>query len=295
MIRATLAAFLFAALALAACDPGTDAAHSGPPVARDDPEHPRVVALAPHLAELVFAVGAGETLVGTSSYTDFPGYPGDLPVIGDAFALDQERLALLEPDLLLAWGGGTPEHVIGELRQRGYPVAVIATRSLADVPAALSEIGRLTGRNAGGERAAARFREGMRLLAARYEAAEPIRVFYQIDSRPLYTVNGDHYVSELIEICGGENVFAELGELAPLVDLEAVLARDPEVLLASSDSVDPFRVWERWPELAARRYDNRYLLPADEIGRATPRLLKAGETLCALLEEARARRASARR
>lgn len=250
------------------------------------------MALAPHLAELVFAVGAGDALVGTSSYTDFPGYPGGLPVIGDAFALDQERLSLLEPELLLAWGGGTPEHVIDELRQRGYDVAVIETRSLADVAAALAEIGRLTGRSAEGERAAARFREGIELLAARHAAAEPIRVFYQIDNRPLYTVNGDHYVSELIETCGGENVFAELNELAPLVDVEAVLARDPEVLLASSDSVEPFGVWERWPELAARRYGNLFVMPADEIGRATPRLLAAGETLCAFLDQARTRRSA---
>lgn len=259
----------------------------------DPAQASRIVALAPHLAELVYAVGAQHALVGTSLYTEFPGYAGDLPVVGDAFAIDQERLALLEPDLLLAWASGTPAHAVDELRQQGYRVVVIRTRSLEDVPRALERIGSLTGRAAEAAEAAGTFRAGVRELAAKHAGAAAISVFYQVSSRPLYTVNGEHYVSDLIEICGGRNIFAELGELAPLVDAEAVLARDPEVLLASSDSSEAFALWDRWPELAANRYRNRFRMPADEIGRATPRLLRAGRFLCDVLERARRNRETA--
>lgn len=254
----------------------------------------RIVTLAPHLAELVHAVGAGETLVGVSSWTDFPPEAQALPVVGDAFAVDQERLALLEPDLLLAWESGTAASIVDRLAARGFRIETLRTRSLDDVARALERVGQLTGHEDGGKRAAASFRDGLAQLARRYGDSTPIRVFYQISSSPLYTVNGAHFVSELIGVCGGRNIFAELDELAPLVDVEAVLVRDPEVMLASADGgPDAFEVWQRWPKLAANRYGNHFLLPASEIGRATPRLLQAGETLCEMLGRARINRAGA--
>lgn len=252
----------------------------------------RIVTLAPHLAELVHAVGAGGMLVGVSSWTDFPPEAAALPVVGDAFAVDQEQLALLEPDLLLAWESGTAASIVDRLAARGFRIETVKTRSLDDVAQALERIGQLTGREDEGRRAAADFRDGVAALAQQYDDAAPIRVFYQISRSPLYTVNGAHFVSELIGVCGGRNIFADLDELAPLVDVEAVLVRDPEVMLASGDSgPDAFEVWRRWPALAANRYDNHFLLPASQIGRATPRLLEAGKTLCATLDRARGNRA----
>jgi len=252
----------------------------------------RIVTLAPHLAELVHAVGAGRMLVGVSSWTDFPPEAAALPVVGDAFAVDQEQLSLLEPDLLLAWESGTAASIVDRLAARGFRIETVRTRSLDDVARALEHIGRLTGHEDGGRRAAQDFRDGVARLARQHGDAAAIRVFYQISRSPLYTVNGAHFVSELIGVCGGRNIFADLDELAPLVDVEAVLVRDPEVMLASADSgPDAFDVWQRWPELSANRYGNHFLLPASEIGRATPRLLEAGKTLCETLDRARANRA----
>jgi iron complex transport system substrate-binding protein len=251
----------------------------------------RVVTLAPHLAELVFAAGAGHMLVGVSAHSDYPKEVAALPLIGDAFIVDQEQLALLKPDMLLAWKSGTPQHVVGELRNQDYRVEVIETRSLQDIAAALETIGRLTGNTAEAESAAAQYRQGLHALRERFSSTEPIRVFYQIQKRPLYTISGDHYVSELIGICGGQNIFSDLVSLAPLVAVEAVIERDPEVMLVSSDAeADALGEWDRWPELAANRYGNRYVMPADEIGRPTPRLLIAGEALCNALQQGRANR-----
>ena len=248
----------------------------------------RIVALSPHLAELVFAVGAGDRLIGVSAYTDFPEAAAKLPVVGDAFMLDLERLTVLNPDLLLTWQSGTPAHVIDELKSHGYRVEVIRTKSLKDIPVALRRIGKLTGQSAPANTAAEDFVARLNLLEDLALDAAPIRVFYQVSKRPLYTINGEHYVSQLIEICGGKNIFADLGKLAPLIGVEAVLERDPEVMLAAEDAgPDAFSEWERWPDIAANRYGNHFMMPAAEIGRATPRLLEAGAAICNALEKGR--------
>jgi iron complex transport system substrate-binding protein len=256
----------------------------------NNPGH-RIIALSPHLAELVFAVGAGDRLIGVSAYTDFPEAATKLPVIGDAFMLDLERLTVLHPDLLLAWQGGTPAHVIDELQARGYRVEVIRTLGLQDIPVALRRIGDLAGHSSTGNTEAGRFEAGLDALANLASDAAPIRVFYQVSIRPLYTINGEHYISQLIEVCGGRNIFGDLGKLAPLIGVEAVLERDPEVLLAGEDAgPDAFNEWERWPTMAANRYENQFMMPAAEISRATPRLLDAGAAICSALEESRQRR-----
>ena len=186
-----------------------------------------------------------------------------------------------------------PAHVVEELRRSGYRVEVIRTRGLADVAAALQRIGTLTGHADSAEAAAGAYLEGLDALRRRHAGDDAISVFFQVSARPLFTVNGEHFISQLIELCGGRNIFADVGELAPTVDVEAVVERDPEVMLATDAAdADAFAVWERWPELAANRYRNHFLVPADEIGRATPRLLAAGEAVCAALAAARGRRAA---
>jgi iron complex transport system substrate-binding protein len=284
--RALLAIVSAVLPALFACgDPDT-----GQPVAQPV-SGPRIVTLAPNLAELVFAAGAGDTLVGVSAYSDYPPAVESLPLVGDAFTIDQERLALLHPDLLLAWESGTPAHVVDELRQAGYTVEVIRTRSLADVADAVARIGQLAGTPVVARDAAAEFSAGLQALGDTYAGTDPIRVFYQVSDRPLFTVGREHYVSELIELCGGRNVFADIGELAPAIDVEAVVDRDPEVMLASDDAGgDAFAEWDRWPSVAANRYGNRFLLPADELSRPTTRVLVAGQAVCEALQSARQRR-----
>ena len=287
--RCRACAWIIACLLLAACSTETPSAQS--------PGYPeRIVSLSPHLAELVFAIGAGDLLIGVSAYTDYPDAAARLPVVGDAFNLDLEQLALLEPDLLLAWDTGTPAHVIDELGTRGYRVEVITTTGVADVPLAMNRIGALTGRPSPAGDAAAAFRSSLAEIADRYSDASAISVFYQVDVRPLYTINGQHFLSDLIELCGGRNIFGDLDGLAPLISVEAVLERDPEVILASTDAgPSAFDEWDRWQALAANRYGNRFLMPANDIGRPTPRLLNGAEALCQALADGRQNRDDARR
>ena len=283
MTRA-LALLILGAL-LCAC---TDASRSGPAASSNT----RIVTLAPNLTELVYAVGAGDTLVGVSAWSDYPQAARGLPMVGDAFTVDLELLALLDPDLLLVWESGTPAHTIEELRNRGFSVAVVRTRGLADIADAMRQIGTLTGRAQAAAVAADQFLANLDSLRAAHKDAEPIDVFFQVSARPLYTINNEHYVSELIALCGGNNVFSDLTELAPAVTVEAVVERNPEVMLASTDAgEDGFVEWQRWPQIAANLYGNLFLLPADELARATPRLIAAGGAMCLALQQARFNRA----
>lgn len=284
-MRACRAALILCTLyALGACSEAPLPEHKGG-------TYQRVVTLAPNLTELVFAAGAGSSLVGVSAYSDYPPAALELPIIGDAFMIDQEQLAILKPDLLLVWQSGTPAHVIDELRRLGFNVEVIRTSSLADVASAIRRIGILTGHSDDAEAAVRGYERGLESIGGNRDQLTDIRVFYQVSQRPLFTVNGDHYVSELIALCGGSNVFAELDELAPTIDVESVVERDPEVLLASTDAGEnAFAEWQRWPHMAANATGNLFLMPADAIGRATPRLLQAGEAVCRALSEARRRR-----
>ena len=254
----------------------------------------RIVSLAPNLTELVYTVGAGEQLVGVSAWSDYPREVLELPVMGDAFTVDQEQLALAKPDLLLVWESGTPAHVVDELRSIGYRVVPIRTRSLDDVAEALLTLGELTGHPSTAAAAAREYRRQLQLLRDEYSDLAPIRVFYQVAARPLYTVNNEHYISELISVCGGDNVFGDIGKLAPTVDVEAVVDRNPEVMLASTDAGDnAFDVWQRWETIAANRFGNQFLLPADEIGRATTRVVIAGKAMCLALQKGRINRDTA--
>lgn len=250
--------------------------------------HERIVTLAPNLTELVFAVGAGDALVGVSDWSDYPPAALDLPVVGDAFSVDLEQLRMLDPDLLLVWESGTPQHAVDELRKAGYNVETIRTRGLDDVSTALLRIGELTGRSNEARVAAADFQEALSDLREAQQGQSPINVFYQVSARPLYTVNREHYVSELIAICGGINVFSDLDDLAPGISVEAVVDRNPEVMLASTDAGgDAFDEWKRWPAVYANLYGNLFLIPADQIARATPRLVLAGGAMCLALQQAR--------
>lgn len=254
---------------------------------------PRIVTLSPHLAELVYAAGGGAHLVGVSAYSNFPDAVRRLPQVGDAFSIDHEQLTLLAPDIVLAWESGTPRHTVDELRDLGFRIEVLRTRNLADVADALRTIGALTSSNETAAEAADQFVAELSALRQANEGAEPIRVFYQVSAQPLYTVSGAHYVSELVELCGGENIFAELNELAPAVSAEAVLVRDPELLLAgrAAETASPFAQWQRWPDMAANRYANRFYVDADALGRAGPRLAEAGAAICQSLEAGRLNRA----
>jgi iron complex transport system substrate-binding protein len=258
-------------------------------------ERARIVALSPHLAELVFDAGAGAALVGAVDYTDYPPAARQVARVGDAFRIDRERVARLQPTLILAWGGGTPRQVVQRLRDDGYRVEVIESGSLEAVAAALRRIGELAGSSEIAQTRAATYLRELQDLRARYQDRRPLRVFFQIADRPLYTVTEAQTIGQLIELCGGVNIFRELPGLAPAVSVEAVVAADPEVILATSDSgSEPLSGWHRFPGISAVRDGSLYTVDSDLVSRATLRLVDGAREVCTRLERARQTQRSGR-
>ena len=252
----------------------------------------RIVALSPHLAELAFAAGAGRRLVGVARHSDFPPAVRNLPQTGDAALVDFERIALLRPDLVLAWRSGNPAGDVARVEQLGFPVFVTEPARLSDIPRLLRAIGELAGTRPAAEKAAAGFEREIAVLHARHAQASRVRVFYQIWHRPLLTVNGAHVISDVIALCGGENVFADLGQLTPTVSLESVIAARPEVILGggSAGGEKEFSGWWRASAVPALRELPAFYIDPDLIQRQTPRIVEGARAVCSALEDVRRNR-----
>jgi iron complex transport system substrate-binding protein len=257
------------------------------------PRQPRVISLAPNLTEIAYAAGAGSLLVGTVEFSDYPVAAQAVPSVGDAWRVDPERVLELRPDMVLVWPTGTPETTISRLRSLGLNIVEVPTQSLADVPRALRQVGRLAGTPAVAERAARNFETRVAQQRAAYAQRPRLSVFIQIDDEPIYTVNGRHVISEIVALCGGRNVFADLPQLAPPISAEAVLAADPQVILSTDDTIaNPLELWQQWPRMKAVRSGNVFKLSSDLVTRASPRLAEGVEVTCSALERARSRLAS---
>jgi len=252
----------------------------------------RIVSLAPHITELLFAAGAGDRVVGTAEYSNYPPQARALPKVG-GHALDLEAIVALKPDLVLGWQSGNPAAAVARLRALGLTVHLSETHRIEEIAGELERIGLLAGTGPVANAAARAFRERYATLTARYSRRPPVAVFYQIWKQPLMTVNGQQIISDAIRLCGGRNVFAQLAILAPTVTEEAVIAVNPEVIVASGmgearpEWLDD---WRRWTTLEAVARDNLYFVPPDLLQRHTPRILDGAEKLCMHLEAARAKR-----
>jgi iron complex transport system substrate-binding protein len=252
----------------------------------------RIVSLAPHVTELLFAAGAGDKVVAAVEFSNYPDAARRLPRIGSSAAFDLERIAALRPDLAIAWGSGNPPGQLAQLRRLGIPVFVSEPRRLEDIPASLRQIGRLAGASSSAEQAAQAFERRQAELAAAQAGKRPVTVFYEIWNQPLMTIGGGHLISAVMSLCGGRNVFASLGQPAAAVEREAVLAANPEAIVASGmDAARPewLDEWRRWPQLQAVKQGNLFFVPPDLLQRHTPRILDGATQLCAALDTARAR------
>ncbi|MBA3032078.1 MAG: cobalamin-binding protein [Gammaproteobacteria bacterium] len=253
----------------------------------------RIVSLAPHVTETLFAAGAGAQIVGTVDFSDFPEAARRVPRVGGYSKLDLEAIAALKPDLAIGWASGNSQAHIEKIRALGIPVYLAQPERIEDVARNLERYGELAGTPEAARAAAAGFRARLQALRAQYGMRPKVRTFYQIWKQPLMTVGGAQVITDVIHLCGGENVFADLKPLAPKVTVEAVLAVDPEVIVASGmgearpEWLDD---WRQWKAVTAVKRDNLFFIPPDLIQRHTPRLVEGAARLCAHLETARGRR-----
>jgi iron complex transport system substrate-binding protein len=253
----------------------------------------RIVSLAPHVTENLFAAGAGGQVVGTVDYSDYPEAAKKIARVGGYSRLDLEAVAALRPDLIIAWESGNAPGHVAKLRSLGIPVFISQPNRIEDVAEQLEKFGQLAGTSAVANGAVARFRARLAEIRKQYSGQPRVPTFYQIWKQPLMSVGRQQIISDVISLCGGSNVFGQVEQMAPKVSEEAVLAANPEAIIASGmgDSRPEWLDdWKRWKQITAVARDNLFFVPPELIQRHTPRILEGASRLCEHLETARHRR-----
>lgn len=257
----------------------------------------RVVTLAPHLAELVCAVDRCDSLVGVAAHSDVAGSGVRPAQIGDAFNVNLEAVLGLRPTLVLAWADGTPRQLIERLRALGPEVETIQVRRLDDVAEALRQVGQVLAAEGAAERASQDYRAKLQALRDRYRDRPRLRVFYQIETAPAFSISRDSPISEVLDLCGADNVFADLPTVAATVSMEAVLAARPQAVVFSvQDGADAIAAyWARLPGLAPADPRFRVAVDGNALTRQAPSVLRGVAEVCEGLDRVRAQLSSAAR
>ena len=253
----------------------------------------RIISLAPHTTELIFAAGAGHLLVGVSEYSDYPEEAKKIASIGNIFALDLERILALKPDLVVIWGTGNAKQLAKKLRDNHLNVFESEPTSFEMIATSIENLAILSGTEVQGKIVSDRFRQRLNLLQKTYalkENQKALSVFFQIARSPLMTINKSHMISSIINLCGGKNIFNDLHELSSTITVESVITANPDVIITSEQgSQVSFDTWKKIPQLSAVKLNNLLTVNGNHIYRAGPRILDATEEMCQKMAEARKR------
>ena len=253
----------------------------------------RVISMAPHATELLFAAGGGARMVGAMNYSDYPEAAKKIPLVGSNSVIDMERVLALKPDLIVVWHTGNTARQIAQLESLGVPVFHSEPRTLGQVSDNIERLGQLLGTGPAAKAAAGALRARLEGLEARYARRSPVTVFYQIWDQPLYTLNDAQIASDAIRICGGRNVFGGLKVVAPEVGIEAVLKADPEAIMAGKrhDPANPgLKLWEPYRSMTAVKRGNLLTVDGELLTRPGPRVVDGAAQLCEAFEAVRQRR-----
>ena len=243
----------------------------------------RIVSLAPHITETLYAAGAGDKIVATVRFSDYPEAALELPIIGSYKEVSYESLLALEPDLVIAWASGNGDEIIARIKSLGLKVFLDEPREIEDIASSLKRFGILAGTETQANKEADYFLTELNALTSREPQGELVDVFYQVWNEPLTTLNGEHLISDIIRLCGGRNIFSDVVPLAPVVNVESVLSADPDVIVVSGMSDERpewLDEWALWPSLQAAQNEQLHFIPPDIIQRNSPRVIQGAKMMC---------------
>lgn len=251
----------------------------------------RIIALAPHIVENVYSAGAGAQLVASVNYANYPPEAESLPKVGGYNKFNIESIAALQPDVIFVWESGTPKPFIDKIKQLGIPVYLDEPSTLEEIADSIRNIGRLTGNDEVANQAADKHLSDLAVLKQTQTHKKLVKVFYQVWDDPLYTINGKQVISSVLRLCGGTNIYADESIKAPIISLESLIERNPEVIMTGSthESTDKsLDRWKKWPNMTAVKHKNLFVVNADIVSRHTVRLIQGAASICQKLDIARA-------
>ncbi len=251
----------------------------------------RIISLAPNITEVLFHIGAGDQIVGADEYSNYPEAAKQIQRVNNHAAANYELILSLKPDLVIAWQSGNGDKIIDPLRRLGIPLFVVETRKIDRIPNLFRRFGQLSGHIDLSEKRIKEFTQRLEILRLAHKDKSVVRTFYQIWNEPLITLNGKHMVSDVIKLCGGVNIFADAVPLVPYVNIESVVAADPQMIVAGGSQEEQpnwFKSWQQWGGVTAVQNKQIYLIPADLMQRHSVRILEGAELMCSYLDRARA-------
>lgn len=250
----------------------------------------RIIALSPHIVENLFSIGAGELIVGSAEYADYPEAALAIPAVANYATVNLEAVVNLKADLVIAWGSGTNANIIERVRTLNIPVFIDEPQTLEDIASSLKVFGQLTGRESQASVAAKQFVNNLNQLKSNNTNKFEVSVLYQLWHNPIQTVNNDNVISDVIKLCGGVNLFGDAVAPAPVINREIIIARNPDAIVASgTDEKQPAWLgeWQKWPGLNAVQNNHIFVIPPDILQRFTPRILLGAKAMCEHLDRVR--------
>lgn len=239
---------------------------------------------------MLFAAGAGQRLIATVEYSDEPPAARQIPRIGDVVAIDMEKLLALRPEVAVVWPGGGNPAQIEEISRMGIPLYRQQVDLLSDLPGSIRRLGLLAGTSRAAEQSARELEERLAALGRRYGNGKHPTVMLEVWNHPIYTIGGTHLMSDALKLCGARNVFGDLRDLGPAVDVEAVVARNPDIIIAAAPpgaGLEWLADWRRFSTLRAVRNGNLMTFEDQRLTRLGPSVVDATEAMCKLLAAAR--------
>lgn len=247
----------------------------------------RIISLSPNTTEILFHIGAGEKIVGADEYSNYPQAANKIVRVNNHAAANYELILSLKPDVVIAWQSGNGEKIISRIRELNIPVFVVETSSLEDIPNLYRRLGQLSGRDSQANIQAENFSKRLNQLRKTFSSRKDIRLFYQIWNEPLMTLNGDHMVTDMIELCGGVNVFANAAALVPYVNIESVVAANPDIIISGGNNKTDLLdsgFWRKWTGISAVKHQHLYAIPSDLLQRHSGRILEGTGLLCEYID-----------
>jgi len=250
----------------------------------------RIIALSPHSVELLYAIGAGDKIVGVISHSDYPEAAKKIEIIGDHRGITLEKLISLKPDLVVTWSSGNKINQVEQIKKLGFDVIDSNPKTLSEIASNLRRLGKLTGHHEQAEDVAKKFEDELESITQQYQHRTPIRTFYQLWSKPLMTISKNSWINQFITRCGGINVFNDAENPYPKISTENVLLSNAQVILIPDDNQTRSHElfdWQHWKVLPAVQNKQIYYPNAKVLHRPTPRVLKPMKEVCEFINNAR--------
>jgi len=246
----------------------------------------RIVSLAPSVTETLFALGAGNRLVGVTTYCDYPPPAQKIPKIGDFVNPSIEAVLAQQPDLVIGVPEGTDQEKVRLMERLGLRVLVVSVSGLSGILSSIKLIAGALGKEEAGEKLVLKIQAQMNHVRKRIEGARRRRVLMVVGFRPLVAVGKGNFIDELITLAGGENIAAAAPQPWPHLPVEYVVAKAPQIIIEAGMGSEREESRKRWADLKsipAVKEGSIYSYPSDKILRPGPRAGEALEELARLI------------